>query len=51
MKTTKVLILLLLLDAALVCIGLAHGWSMWAWIILYWALLTAKNYMDWRARK
>ncbi len=51
MKLTKVLTLLLLLDAAWVCVGLAHGWLMWPWIVAYWAILTAKNYVGWRRAK
>lgn len=45
---TQLLITLLMLDAGIVCVGLALGWNMWAWIIAYWAILTAKNALDWR---
>ena len=27
--------------------GLAAGQNMWPWIVGYWAVLTAKNIVDW----
>lgn len=27
--------------------GLAAGRNMWPWIVCYWAVLTAKNIVDW----
>ena len=39
----KVLTIILLIDAALITIGLLMHRSMWAWICLYWAVNTIKN--------
>lgn len=44
-------VFLLMLDALWICIGLAANRVMWGWIVLYWAILTLKNYFDWRKRK
>lgn len=46
-RITDALILALAVVAAVVATGLIMGWSMWAWIILYWLVLTAKNVLDW----
>lgn len=45
----KLLILILAGIAAVVATGLIAGFSMWAWIVLYWAVLTGKNLVDWIA--
>ena len=42
------LILLLLLDAALVFVLQILRINAWHFICLYWAILTAKNVLDWR---
>lgn len=47
---TQLLIFLLMLDAAWVFYGLCCKRNMWAWICLYWALLTAKNAVDFFGR-
>ena len=39
-------IFLLMADAAIVVIGLSRKRNMWPFIVLYWALLTAKNAVD-----
>lgn len=44
---TQTLITLLMLDAALVAAILISGRTAWAWICLYWILLTLKNFVDW----
>lgn len=46
-KATKILILLLLIDAAAVMVVLKTIGAQ-PLIILYWALLTIKNFLDWR---
>lgn len=43
---TQMLIFLLMIDAGWVFLGLTRKKNMWAWICLYWALLTAKNAAD-----
>lgn len=50
MKLTKVLILALMVDAAAVAVMQIARWTAGVWwlICLYWILLTAKNYVDWR---
>ena len=40
------LIYLLMLDAAWVFAGLLRKRNMWAWICLYWLILTLKNAVD-----
>lgn len=45
------LILLLLLDAALVFVLQICRVNAWIWICLYWAILTLKNALDWRAER
>lgn len=42
----KILILLLLIDAALVFVLQVKRLNAWAFICLYWAILTAKNALD-----
>lgn len=39
-------IFLLLLDAANVAYGLYKKRNMWGWIVLYWVILTCKNFVD-----
>lgn len=48
---SRLCIFLLMVDAAWVCIGLMQNRVMWAWIVLYWAILTVKNFIDWRKKK
>lgn len=49
---TQVCILILLLIAVIVFGGVVQGRNMWMWIAGYWAVLSVKNYLDWRnARK
>lgn len=45
--TSAALVLALAAIALTVCAGLAAGVSMWPWIVGYWAVLTAKNIVDW----
>lgn len=49
-KTTDILILALAVIAAVVATGLIAGYSMWAWIVGYWLVLTAKNTVDYIRR-
>ena len=42
----QILIVLLCIDAAYVASGIAKKWNMWAFIVLYWVLLTLKNLAD-----
>lgn len=46
-----VLVLVLAAIALTVCAGLAAGRNMWLWIVGYWAVLTAKNVVDWIGRR
>ena len=49
MKLTKTLILLLMLIADTVFVMQVCRWrGAWAGVSLYWAVLTAKNYLDWK---
>lgn len=43
---TQLLIFLLMIDAAIVFVGLCRKKNMWVWICLYWLILTAKNAID-----
>ena len=43
---STLLVLALAAIALTVCAGLAAGRVMWAWIVGYWAVLTAKNITD-----
>lgn len=45
-RLSALLVLALAAIALTVCAGLAAGVSMWPWIVGYWAVLTAKNIMD-----
>jgi len=49
-RLTDALIIALALIAAVVATGLIMGWSMWAWIIIYWLTLTIKNVVDYLGR-
>lgn len=49
--TSAALVLALAAIALTVCAGLAAGRSMWPWIVSYWAVLTAKNIVDWIGRE
>ncbi len=53
-KVTQALIALLMLDAAWVAFLLANRRDAWAWIVVYWLILTLKNALDcigrWRDR-
>jgi len=39
-------VFLLLIDAANVAYGLYKKQNMWNWIVLYWVILTCKNFVD-----
>lgn len=39
-------VFLLMLNAAYVAYGLSRRRNMWLFIILYWIILTIKNYID-----
>lgn len=45
----KTMILILAVIAAMVATGLIAGYSMWACIVAYWIVLTAKNLVDYIA--
>lgn len=42
----QVLIFLLMLDAAWVAYGLYKKRIMWNWIVIYWLILTTKNFVN-----
>lgn len=46
---SQILILLLGIDAAIVFAGLLQQRNMWAFIVAYWLILTAKNFVDFAA--
>ena len=46
-RLSALLVLALAAIALTVCAGLAAGRNMWPWIVSYWAVLTAKNIVDW----
>ena len=51
MKTTKILILTLLVNAALVfALQVTRSPIAWIFVSLYWLVLTVKNYVDWRRK-
>jgi hypothetical protein len=53
-RLSAMLVLALAAIALTVCAGLAAGVSMWPWVVGYWAVLTAKNIVDYigtKARK
>ena len=43
---SQLLVFVLMADALFVCVGLARKENMWRWIVLYWAILTIKNAVD-----
>lgn len=45
-RLSALMVLVLAAIALIVCAGLAAGRVMWAWIVGYWAVLTAKNITD-----
>lgn len=49
--TSAALVLALAAIALTVCAGLAAGRNMWPWIVGYWAVLTAKNIVDYIGKK
>ena len=46
-RISALLVLALAAIALTVCAGLAAGRNMWPWIVGDWAVLTAKNIVDW----
>lgn len=50
-RLSALLVLALAAIALIVCAGLTAGVSMWPWIVVYWAVLTAKNIVDWIGRE
>ena len=51
-KTLKLLNLLLLLDAGFVlALQIARTPFAWVFVALYWAILTAKNYIGWKLER
>lgn len=46
-RLSALMVLALAAIALTVCAGLAAGRNMWPWIVAYWAVLTAKNIVDW----
>ena len=45
-NVTNGLIIALAIIAAVVATGLIAGYSMYAWIVAYWIVLTVKNTLD-----
>lgn len=43
---SSILIIILAIIAAVVATGLISGFSMYAWIVAYWMVLTIKNVVD-----
>lgn len=50
-RLSALLVLALAAIALTVCAGLAARRNMWPWIVAYWAVLTAKNIVDWIGAK
>ena len=46
MTVSQALVLALMADAAWVFVGLIRKKNRWAWICLYWLILTLKNLAD-----
>ena len=46
MKTRNILIICLIIESALVLLGLLMGWNVWVGIVCYWTVLLAKNIND-----
>lgn len=49
-KLVDAFIIALAVIAAVVATGLIAGYSMWAWIVAYWLVLTTKNILDYIGR-
>ena len=45
-ETSKMLVLVLALIAGIVAVGLIEGYKMYAFIVMYWLVLTMKNLID-----
>lgn len=45
-KLSAYCVLVLMLIAISVFVGIVNGVNMWAWIAVYWAVLTIKNLAD-----
>ncbi len=43
---SQIFVFLLMIDAAIVAVGLSNKRNMWQFIFLYWILLTVKNAVD-----
>lgn len=50
-RISSYLVLALAVIAAVVATGLMLGLPMWAWIVGYWVVLTAKNIVDYVIKK
>lgn len=50
-RISACLVLALAVIAAVVATGLMLGVPMWAWIVGYWVVLTAKNIVDYISTK
>ena len=50
-RISAILIIILAIIAAVVATGLIAGYSMWAWIVGYWLVLTTKNIVDYIGSK
>lgn len=50
-KISAILVIVLAIIAATVATGLLAGYNMYAWIVSYWMVLTAKNIVDYIAQK
>jgi hypothetical protein len=51
MKLTNILVTLLMADADVVLVlQLMRSPIAWVFVCVYWAILLAKNYVDWRRR-
>lgn len=46
MTLSQTLVLILAVIAAITATGLIAGYSMQAWIVMYWLVLTMKNLVD-----
>ena len=43
---SQILVFVLMVDATVVYVGLLRKENMWAFIVLYWLILTVKNAVD-----
>ena len=46
MKSSNILVICLIIESALVLLGLLMGWNVWVGIVCYWTVLLAKNIND-----